>query len=87
MKRYFSVNGGDTFVEFDEETKESRTIIKSQLIAEKAEIEKTIGDYQLPTDEEILAWAKTQVPFRERIEHRELLDSQLLEINSILSQI
>ena len=58
---YLKVNGGDTYIEYNPDTKQSVVLVKSELEAQKAALEERIAtaDPNRPTtDEAWITWAK-----------------------------
>lgn len=73
----------DTYIQFNEITKQSQTISKSELEKEASNIGKRINEDIVPSDEELLAWAKKNFPITDHSEEQGELD----RINIILGAI
>ena len=79
--QYIKINS-DTYIEYNEETKESRTYIKSDIEQEIQALTETITN--VPTNAELLVWAKDHHP--QYVESKQLeQDKQGLE--TILNQL
>lgn len=64
----------------------AKVVTAEQLISEKSGIEARLLELpEMPTDEELLAWAREHYPFHDTSVERASLSTRLEEINSILS--
>lgn len=80
--KYISIDK-DTFIQFDPDTSKSTVLKKSQLLAEKEQIEQELNSY--PSDEELLKWAKENYTISENKRYQ--MDARRIAIDEILNNI
>lgn len=78
----------ETFITKDNKTiiydnGSARVIDPKELEAQKADIEKRLAEVKVPTDKELLAWAKANYPQLDHSTEQE----ELVKINSILETV
>ena len=72
----------NTFIDFNEDTRQSVTLFKDQLEQNKQDFEKRLKDVVTPTDEEYIKWAKANMPV---VDHTAEI-SELERINNLLDK-
>lgn len=80
--KYIKIDS-NTFIQFNGETQQSVTLNKGELENQVTEIEKRLKNAIIPTDEELLAWAKENYPF---VDHS-AEQIELERIQGILDQL
>lgn len=76
-----------TYIRFNEQTKVSETIDLTILRERKAELEAALAPMIDPTDAELLEWARQNYMSQERLREKEMMESELAKINSVLGEI
>lgn len=61
--KYFKASGDNNiWIQYDSDTQQSKTVIKSDIENQIADIEKRLEDKEDVTDEKLLEWAKLNYP-------------------------
>lgn len=85
--KYINVNGGNTFLEYDEENHTSRVLIKSDIVTKIEQLHELVDGKELSTDGELLTWAKANYPFSEDIKTVQIKKQELDNLESLCTKL
>jgi len=78
----------DTFIEFNEETQQTKVIDKAAIQADLANAKTRLNEVaKPPTNAEILAWAKSNYPYMDTSKEVESLNKVVADNEAILERI